>query len=56
MQVGFVDSNSFFKLLNIFCPSLPESGLGLTVALFAFLGSSIDLEYPSVNRYYLCGV
>jgi hypothetical protein len=41
MNFGFLDSNFFLELLDVLCPALSESCLGLTIALLAFLGSSI---------------
>src|SRR5271170_86686 len=51
MKIGFMEPDSFLELLDVLCPTLPESRLSLPVALLALLGSSIDLEHSSVNIY-----
>jgi len=43
MQIGFMNSDSFFQLLDILCATLSERSLSLAVALLTFLGSSIYL-------------
>jgi hypothetical protein len=43
MEVGFMNSNGFFKLLQIHFPTFSEKPLGLTMVFIAFLGSSIFL-------------
>lgn len=47
MEVGFVDTDRFFQLLDVLGSTLPEGRLGLTVTLFALLRGSIYLSHPS---------
>ena len=37
VEVGFMDADGLFQLLDVLCASLTESSLGLSVSLLAFL-------------------
>lgn len=45
VQVGFVDAYGFLELLYVLSAAFAKGSLRLPVALFAFLGSSIDLFF-----------
>lgn len=42
VEVGLMDTDGLFELLYIFGTTLSEGGLGLPVALLAFLGRGVD--------------
>jgi hypothetical protein len=44
MEIGLMNPDGFFQLLDVLGPALPESCLSLAVTLFSLLGSGIYLE------------
>lgn len=44
VEVGLMDANGLLELLDVLSAALSESGLGLSVSLFALLRSSVDLQ------------
>ena len=44
MQIGLMNADGFFQLLDVLCPAFSKGSLGLTVPLLPLLGSSINLR------------
>ena len=44
MQIGLMNADGFFQLLDVLCPALSKGSLGLTVPLLPLLRSSINLR------------
>ena len=49
VQVGFVDANGLFELLDILGPAFSEGSLCLSVPLLAFLGCGVDLWSSGIS-------
>ena len=49
VQVGLVDSDGLFELLDILCAPLSERRLRLPIPLLTLLGSGVDLWMMSVT-------